>query len=129
GYAWTYSHISFLYRLKGDHSASVEARAHSIELLDRPDLAKRLRDAFANGGWTNYLRELLAQTNENFRSTARKASILAELGQKGEALAALEEAAAKGDWWLFSIKYDPAFDPLRGDPRFQKIRTQFDPPR
>jgi len=128
GFPWAYSHISFVYRMKGDHAASVEARAHAIELLDRPDLAKRLREAFA-GGWSNYLHELLAQTKDNFNSPTRRASILAELGQKEEALAALDEAAAAGDFWLLSTKYDPAFDPLRGDPRFQKILAQFNPPR
>jgi hypothetical protein len=96
--------------------------------LDRPDLAKRLRDAFANCGWTGYLRELLAQTEGNFPSLTRRASILTELGQKEEALATLEEGAAKGEWWLFSIKYDPAFDPLHGDPRFQALLKKFDQP-
>jgi len=128
-FPWCYSHISFVYRMKGDHAASVEARAHAIELLDRPDLAKRLRDAFASGVWSNYLHELLAQTKDNFNSPTRRASILAELGQKEEALAALDEGAAAGDFWLVSVKYDPAFDPLRGDPRFQKILAQFNPPR
>src|SRR5262245_12701022 len=127
GFPWCYSHISFVYRIKGDHPASVAARAHSIELLDRPDLARRLRDAFASG-WTNYLRELLAQTKDNFPSSTRRASILAELGQKEEAMAALKEAATSGDFWLFSIKYDPAFNPLRDDPRFQAILKQFDSP-
>ncbi len=128
-YPWSYSHISFLYRMKGEREASVAARAHSIEVLDRADLAMRLRDAFATGGWTNYLRELLAQTEGNFPSLTRRASILAELGQKEQAIAELEEEARRGGWWLFSIKYDPAFDPLRGDPRFQALVKQFDPPK
>jgi tetratricopeptide (TPR) repeat protein len=127
-YPWSFSQLSFIYRLTGDRAASVEARAHAEELLDRPDLAKRLRAAFA-AGWTVYLREVLDQTKENFRSPTRRASILAELGRKDEALAALEQSAADGDWWLFSIKYDPAFDPLRDDPRFQAILKQFDAPQ
>ena len=47
-----------------------------------------------------------------------------ETDESLNALAALEQAAARADFWLFSIKYDPAFEPLRGDPRFQKILTQ-----
>jgi hypothetical protein len=35
--------------MKGDHAGSVEMRARSIELLDRPDLAARLREAFSKG--------------------------------------------------------------------------------
>jgi hypothetical protein len=36
----------------------------------------------ASGGWQTYLRELLAQTTDNFNSPSRRASILAELGKK-----------------------------------------------
>lgn len=47
-----------------------------------------------------------------------------ETDESLNALAALEQAAARGDFWPLSIKYDAAFEPLRGDPRFQKILTQ-----
>ena len=127
-YAWLYSHVSFLYRMKGDHAASVEARARSAELVDRPELAARLRDTFRAKGWTAYLRELLEQTRDLFPSRTRRASILAELGEHEEAIASLNLAAEEGDWWLFSIKYDPAFDPLRDDPRFHALLKIFDPP-
>ena len=125
-YAWSYSHISFLYRMKGDQAESVEARARSAELVDRSDLAARLRETFRNSGWKGYLNELLDQTQGQFPNEVRKASILTELGRNDEAFAALEKSAAKGEWWLFSIKYDPAFDPMRGDPRFQALVKQFD---
>ena len=128
-YPWSHSSLSFLYRMKGDHSAAVEERARSVELLDRPDRAARFRDAFRKGGWTGYLNELLEQTSGSFTNEVRKASIFAELGKNEEAFKALETSAAKGEWWLFSIKYDPAFDPIRGDPRFQALVKQFDSPK
>jgi hypothetical protein len=62
-------------------------------------------------------------------SQTRRASLLAELGEKEKAIASLNEAVAKGDYWHFSIKYDPAFDPLRGDPRFQELLKKFNPPQ
>ncbi|PYS98387.1 MAG: hypothetical protein DMF63_16000 [Acidobacteria bacterium] len=127
GYAWSFSHLSFLLRMKGDHANSVEMRAHSTELLDRPDLAAALRDAFRQKGWNGYLHELLGQTTDSFRSRTRRASILAELGEKEESFKSLNDALGQSDWWLFSIKYDPAFDQMRDDPRFQAIAKKFEP--
>jgi hypothetical protein len=116
--------------MKGDHAASVEQRARAAELLDQPENAKRLRETFARDGWRAYVRELLRQNWGSLgTSLTRKASFLAELGEKEEAMANLTSAAAYGDWWLFSIKYDPAFDSLRGDPRFQELLKKFSPPK
>jgi len=127
-FPWTHSHISYVYRMRGDHAASVEERARAFELLDRADQAQRMRESFAKSGWTGYVREIVAQDWGRLgTSQTRRASLLAELGEKEEAFAGLNEAAAKGDYWLFSIKYDPAFDPLRGDPRFQELLKKFNP--
>jgi TolB-like protein/Tfp pilus assembly protein PilF len=129
-FPWTHSHISFVYRMKGDRAASVEERARAFELLDRADQARRMRERFAASGWTGYLREIVSQDwGKLGTSRTRRASLLAELGEKEAAIASLNDAAAKGDYWLFSIKYDPAFEPLRGDPRFQELLKKFNPPR
>jgi TolB-like protein/Tfp pilus assembly protein PilF len=129
-FPWTHSHISYVYRMKGDHAASVEERARAFELLDRADQARKMRDSFATSGWAAYLREIVSQDWGRLgTSETRRASLLAELGEKEKAIASLNHAAAKGDYWLFSIKYDPAFDPLRGDPRFQELLKKFNPPQ
>jgi len=131
---WTHSQLQQAYRLKGDHAASVESRARVAEMQDKPDNAKALREAFAKGGWTAYLREFLRQDFDNQRrrnlsGSLRQATLLAELGEKEEAVATLTRAAAGGDWWLFMMKYDPAFKSLRSDPRFQELVKKFDPPK
>ncbi len=128
-YPWAHSALSFLYRMKGDHAASVEARARSTELVDRPDLARRLRETFRERGWKAYLQELFDQTTELFPNLIRRASILCELGKPDEAIVLLEQSAAIGEWWLFIIKHDPQFAVLRDDPRFQALVKQFDPPQ
>jgi TolB-like protein/tetratricopeptide (TPR) repeat protein len=129
-FPWTHSHISYVYRMKGDRAASVEERARAFELLDRADLAQRMRDSFARSGWTGYLREIVSQDWGRLgTSQTRRASLLSELGEKEAAIAALHDAAVKGDYWLFSIKYDPAFDSLRGDPRFQELLKKFNAPK
>jgi tetratricopeptide (TPR) repeat protein len=129
-FPWTHSHISYVYRMEGDRAASVAERARAFELLDRADQARKMRDSFATSGWTAYLREIVSQDWGRLgTSETRRASLLAELGEKEKAIASLNHAAAKGDYWLFSIKYDPAFDPLRGDPRFQELLKKFNPPQ
>jgi TolB-like protein/Tfp pilus assembly protein PilF len=128
-FPWAHSHISFVYRMRGDHAASVEERARAFELLDRADQATRMRESFAKSGWTGYLREIVSQDWGRLgTSQTRRASLLAELGEKEAAMARLNEAATKGDSWLFSIKYDPAFDPLRDDPRFKEVLKRLDLP-
>jgi TolB-like protein/Tfp pilus assembly protein PilF len=129
-FPWTHSHISFVYRMKGDRADSVEERARAFELLDRADQARRMRESFAASGWTGYLREILSQDWGRLgTSRTRRASLLAELGEKEEAIASLNDAAAQGDYWLFSIKYDPAFNPLRGEPRFRALVKTFELPQ
>jgi len=129
-FAWTHSHISFLYRLKGDHATSVDERARADELLDMSENAQRLRGSFATGGWTAYLRELASQDWGSLGSSeTRRASLLAELGEKEKAIAFLNDGGARGDFWLFSMRYDPAFDSLRSDPRFQAVLKKFDLPK
>jgi len=113
--------------MKGDRAASVEERARAFELLDRADQARRMRESFAASGWTGYLREILSQDWGSLgTSRTRRASLQAELGDNEEAIASLNDAAAQGDYWLFSIKYDPAFNALRSDSRFQALVKKFE---
>lgn len=50
-----------------------------------------------------------------------RAAVLAGVGRKDEALDLLEQALANRESVLLQILNDPGFDPLRREPRFQKI--------
>ncbi len=126
---WVHSWLSQIYRMQGNYAASVEERAVSLEINDRPDDARAVRESFAKDGWNGFLREMIRQ-NEVKPDTSRGLSAIffAQLGEKEKAITELIEAAKEGDFWLFRIKFDPAFDSLRGDARFQGLLKKFEPP-
>jgi tetratricopeptide (TPR) repeat protein len=130
-FVWNHSQLSFAYRFKGNYAGAAEERAVAQDLLGETENAKRTRESFAKGGRDGYLREMVRQgvNPDGVTGGMRTASAYALLGEYEKALAALEHGAEKGEFWLFQIKYDPAYEPLRGDPRFQALLKKFDPPR
>jgi len=132
-FAWIHSHLAFAYRIKGIYARMAEERALAQELVGKPDKAKLIRNSFAAGGRDGCLREMIRQALEDkpegLNVGMRDAPAYALLGENEKAIASLEYAAEKGEFWLFSIKYDTAYDQLRGDPRFQVLLKKFDPPQ
>jgi serine/threonine-protein kinase len=125
-FPWAHSFLSRIYTWNGDHAAAVEERAKAQELDGKPDDARLLRESFASGGWEAFLRDSVRQ-GAGFTSVAALSAV--GDNDKEAALKKLAERAEKGDFWLFLIRTDPLFDPLRGDPRFQGILRRFDPPK
>ena len=72
---------------------------------------------------------ILAQLRPNDYASYQVADILAQLGRKDEAIAALEDAWKARDSGLTTILIDPLLDPLRGDPRFEAIVKRIDFPK
>lgn len=130
-FVWTHSQLSLGYRLKNNYAAAAEERAKAQELLGEFENAKRTRESFASGGRDGFLREMIRQGTvenpDNISGGMRVASAYALFGEHEHAIAALQASAKRGDFWLFQIKYDPAYQPLRGDPRFQELLKTFDP--
>ncbi len=57
-------------------------------------------------------------------SPGADASLLAQLGRTEEALAALERALAERSEYIAFLAVDPDLDPLRDDPRFQRLQAR-----
>jgi len=115
--------LSRIYRWNGDYAASVEERAISLELDGNPEGAKRVRESFAKGGWEGFER-LLRQNNPNYLAKGELDAV-----EKDTTIERLTQQANQGSFWLFLIRTDPMFDPLRGDPRFQELLKKFNPPQ
>ena len=74
------------------------------------------------------LDELKRESTETHISSYDIAVIHVGLGRKERALEALENAYQERSEWLRYLRVDPRLDPLRGDPRFEKLADQIVPP-
>jgi tetratricopeptide (TPR) repeat protein len=67
------------------------------------------------------LTQLQALSSERYVSPFFAAVVYAALGERDRALASLERAYNERSQSVIWIKSEPAFDSLRGDPRFQDL--------
>ena len=125
-FPWAYSNLARQYFFGGDIASAVEQWSRSVELEDNADLARRLREAFATGGWEAFVAEGKKGDRprgftliEGPKDDAAKERLIADLQRRVEA----------GSFWLFQIRTDRTYDSLRDDPRFQEILKRFDPPQ
>lgn len=85
-----------------------------------------LRAAYERDGLPSYWRELVRRTQESNYAVENsyyysQALIYLRLGEKTRALDCLEQSLARQESWLIFANARPEFDPLRTEPRFQKI--------
>ncbi|MBD0395812.1 MAG: hypothetical protein ICV52_18710, partial [Microcoleus sp. C1-bin4] len=105
--------LSFAYWLKGDYAQSVEERAKVLEINNNTQKAALVRESFAKGGWTGFLRLAIRESivfGSRFYSIA---TYYAALGEKDNAFTALNKAFEDREPLLANLKVDPRFDPLR----------------
>ncbi len=89
---------------------------HHANLVDRISAQARAADPVVR------LRaEVLSYANSGYLTTYEKARYLAVAGENQKALATLETAESRRDSWLVYAGIEPAFDPLRSSPRFQRL--------
>jgi tetratricopeptide (TPR) repeat protein len=113
-----------IYREKGMYEEAIaELRKALDEQPGNLFTLGHLGNAYAREGRATEARECLRQLmkgDENILSYA-VAGVHAGLGEKDQALEWLEKAYAVRDQGLVFLKIDPILDPLRSDPRFERI--------
>jgi serine/threonine protein kinase/Tfp pilus assembly protein PilF len=81
--------------------------------------------AYALGGKRTEARRVLTQlelaSKSNYVAPFFLSLVHASLGDKGPAFAMLEKAYTQRDSYLVRLKVEPTLDPLRSDPRFDKL--------
>jgi DNA-binding winged helix-turn-helix (wHTH) protein/TolB-like protein/Tfp pilus assembly protein PilF len=122
-YLFAHYYLYLIYTQKGMHAEAVEEHIKGILTSfpnHSPDWDKRLREAFAARGIEGFLRALAAEYEDRetpYRYGAAEAYAL--LGERDRALEWLGRALAEPDFFNAAfVRVEPAFDPLRPDPRF-----------
>lgn len=123
GFGMVRYYLAIIYMLKGKNAEGLDEYIKVTEYLGFTDTAARVRARFAREGWESALRASLAPGPERSPSLSSyvKATLLALLGDKEEAIDELNKAYEDRESFIIALKVDPRLDPLRNHPRFQEL--------
>ena len=116
-----YYYLYAVYRYQRKYPEAVEAIAKSKEYWGEPEAAKLIRETFAKKGWQGLLRAICAQPDQFKFWQYDLAGFYAELGDKENAFARLNQSIEDREQYIGFIKLDPFMNPLRDDPRFPEL--------
>ena len=119
---------NFAYTLlaKKDYAEAFEV----INQVPRKEISKilyrqgpMLSYAYAVSGDKKQAKTELEKTllEEPDQSSYHLAAVYIQLGDYNEAFKRLEKAYEMRDLWMYCVKVDPTFDPIRNDPRFKAL--------
>jgi eukaryotic-like serine/threonine-protein kinase len=125
--------IETAYAQNGMFKEAIGERQKVLTLSGNPDLAASIGEDFNASGYPGVMKSWLEGLKEiskrSYVSSYNMAQIYARLGDKNQALAALEMALDQRDSNLTYVRVEPAFDEIRSDPRFQKVMQQLNMPQ
>jgi len=118
--------LGWSYRAKGMREEAIAESERAVALSNRgPGRLVGLARAYAAFGRKADARKILdeldARGKQSHVATHYFAMVYAALGEKEQALDALDRAFTERDIHMPWLKVDDAFDPLRGEPRFQDL--------
>ena len=120
--------IEAAYAQNGMFKEAIGERQKVLTLSGNPDLAAAIGEDFNASGYPGVMKSWLEGLKEvskrGYVSSYNMAQIYARLGDKDQALAALETALDQRDSNLTYVRVEPAFDEIRSDPRFQRVVQQ-----
>jgi DNA-binding winged helix-turn-helix (wHTH) protein/TolB-like protein/Flp pilus assembly protein TadD len=118
--------IAFTLSRIGEHEQAIREITKGIELSDN---SSRMRAASGviqarSGNLTaakQVASELVREASHSYVSPIDIAFVFSAMGEKDKAFEWLEKAVAERSCWLFLLKADPDWEPIRSDPRFENI--------
>jgi len=120
--SWIHWTLGIIYRDKGNYEKAIE---EFRVVGDQPHAIGHAGNAYARAGQFREARQAISRLKDYVQrhgvGTYEIALIYAGLGDKNEAFAWLEKSYKAHDKGLTYLKLDPCVDPLRSDPRFQRL--------
>jgi len=109
-----------VYRYKRNYAEALEEVAKAKELRGEPEVAKLLRESFAKSGWQGFLRYACANPQLKFYQYDL-ATFYAELGDKDNAFAKLNQSIEDREQFIGFVNIDPFLKSLHDDPRYLEV--------
>lgn len=125
-HARTWAGLGRVYAMQGSYAEALELmeRARSLSGEDT-SIISAMGQIYGMAGDAANARTCLRMLDDSARhrhvAQIRFALVLTGLGETGQALDRLESAFATREPQMTAIGVHPAFDPLRGDPRFERL--------
>ena len=133
-HAQTLDLLADAYAASGQYGHALEARRRYLTLEGAYEAADALGSDTSEAGYRKAMsalyRRYLARLEEAARnpreyiSPMEFAFVYIGIGDTERAFAALEQAFSQRAPWLSSLAADPAFEPLRSDPRFARLLSR-----
>jgi len=115
------------YQQKGMDREAVNAYLKGVTLFwgDGVEQVKELEKAFDKSGIKGFWQKRLEQISKPSRKQTYLdwdfAVCYVQMGDKERAIESLQKSYVARNRWIINIKYEPTFDSIRTDPRFQEL--------
>lgn len=119
--------LMWSYENQGKYAEAFEALVGLLAAYQKDEAAvQRFKNIFETSGWRGTLIELEKEDGLRFNSY-RRAAMNAQIGDRDKAFEFLENAYASRLWEMAFLQVDPAFDPVRDDPRYTDLVKRLTP--
>jgi TolB-like protein len=122
-------HLAEVYESQKMYDQWLSETVKALRLAGDAEQAQKSEDLYKAGGYRRVMAEkarLLEslESANKFRPYGSAAGVYMALGDKGRALALLEQSYARGERGFVYLKVDPIWYPIHSDPRFQALESK-----
>ena len=124
-----YDFLSGIYEHHEMYQDAIRESQHAMTLSGaKPDALAGLQRGYDQSGAKGYWMWQLSEAKRR-QAPYEIASVLAMLGDAGNAIPCLEKSYQRHDWQMVQLKSFRVWDPIRSDPRFQDLLRRMNFPQ